>query len=136
MVEIKINYDGELRCIANHGPSATNLDTDAPVDNKGRGESYSPTDLVATALGTCMATIMGIVADQKGIDLAGMKIVVKKGMSSDLPRRISGLHLQIHVPISESHPDKEALVHGALNCPVQHSINPEIDVRIAWFWAE
>ena len=134
MVEIKIDYDGQLRCVAQHGPSSNTLETDAPVDNKGRGESYSPTDLVATALGTCMATIMGIVADQKGIDLIGMKVVVKKEMSSDLPRRVSALHLQIDVPISESHPDKEALVLGALNCPVQHSIHPDIDVRIIWLW--
>ena len=136
MVEIKVNYDGQLRCVAQHGPSSSALKTDAPVDNKGRGESYSPTDLVATALGTCMATIMGIVADQKGIDLIGMKIVVEKEMSPDSPRRVSALHLQIDVPISEDHPDKEALVQGAVNCPVQHSIHPDIDVRVAWSWAE
>ncbi|MDA7882554.1 OsmC family protein [Akkermansiaceae bacterium] len=136
MVEITINYDGQLRCISQHGPSSTRLETDAPVDNKGRGESFSPTDLVATALGTCMATIMGIVADQRGIDLAGMRIVVQKEMSADLPRRISALHLQITMPISEGHPDKEVLVQAGLNCPVQHSIHSDIEVQIDWVWAE
>ena len=134
MVEIKINYDGQLRCVSQHGPSATRLETDAPVDNKGRGESYSPTDLVATALGTCMGTIMGIAADQRGVDLVGMKIVVQKEMSPDLPRRIAALHLQIDMPISESHPEREALVQAGLNCPVQHSIHPDIEVEIDWSW--
>ena len=83
MIEIHIDYQGDLRTHAVHGPSQTELITDAPVDNQGRGESFSPTDLVATALGTCMATIMGIVAKRKQIDLRGMTIRVEKHMSAD-----------------------------------------------------
>ena len=91
MIEISIDYQGQLRCSASHQPSGDCLATDAPVDNNGRGEAFSPTDLVATALGTCMATVMGIVARQKDISLEGMKLRVRKHMSADSPRRISRL---------------------------------------------
>ena len=104
MVEIKIDYQGELHCRAIHGPSGTVLETDAPVDNNGRGESFSPTDLVATALGVCMATVMGIVAKRKEISLEGMKVTVKKHMSTDTPRRISKLEVDIEVPLPADHP--------------------------------
>jgi len=88
-VEVDVVYQGELRCKATHGPSQDQLTTDAPVDNHGKGESFSPTDLVATALGACSLTIMGIVAERHQIDLAGMKIEVTKEMSKDAPRRIA-----------------------------------------------
>src|SRR5438132_42491 len=78
MVTIEIEYTGDLRCSARHTPSQTQLITDAPVDNQGKGESFSPTDLVATALGTCMATLMGIFAQRHAIDLTGMKVTVVK----------------------------------------------------------
>ena len=120
--------------MAEHMPSGKKVMSDAPVDNQGRGESFSPTDLVATALGTCIVTIMGIIADQREIDLKGLRLVVQKGMSADLPRRIVRLELQIHVPVSESHPDRKVLEEAAQNCPVQHSIHPEIEVNIDWRW--
>ncbi|NIP97177.1 MAG: OsmC family protein, partial [Akkermansiaceae bacterium] len=91
MVEIEINYEGQLRCGAEHGPSKDTLKTDAPVDNHGRGEAFSPTDLVATALGSCMLTIMGIVAQRDGIPLEGSRARVVKHMSTDTPRRIAKL---------------------------------------------
>ena len=134
MVEIQINYKGQLRCVAEHMPSGKKVMSDAPVDNQGRGESFSPTDLVATALGTCIVTIMGIIADQREIDLKGLRLVVQKGMSADLPRRIIRLELQIHVPVSVSHPDRKVLEDAAQNCPVQHSIHPGIEVNIHWRW--
>ncbi len=134
MVEIQIDYKGQLRCVTEHMPSGKKVMSDAPVDNQGRGESFSPTDLVATALGTCIVTIMGIIADQREIDLKGLRLVVQKGMSADLPRRIVRLELQIHVPVSESHPDRKVLEDAAQNCPVQHSIHPEIEVNIDWRW--
>jgi putative redox protein len=81
-----------------HGPSQTTLTTDAPVDNQGKGESFSPTDLVATALGTCIFTIMGIVAEREKIDLAGMRIAVQKEMSAEPPRRIARLTVRIQMP--------------------------------------
>ena len=134
MVEIKIDYEGQLRCVAEHMPSGNKVTSDAPVDNQGRGESFSPTDMVATALGTCIVTIMGIIADQREIDLKGLRLIVQKGMSVDLPRRIVRLELQILVPVAENHPDRKALEDAAQNCPVQHSIHPEIEVNIDWRW--
>ena len=134
MVEIRIDYEGQLHCSAEHMPSGTKIATDAPVDNQGLGESFSPTDLVGTALGSCMATIIGIVAKKKEVDVTGMRVVVRKEMSADLPRRISKLEVEMHMPISEDHPDKEAFQNGAHSCPVQHSIHPEIVVELSWFW--
>ena len=94
MIEIRIDYQGQLRCSAIHGPSGDSFATDAPVDNNGRGEAFSPTDLVGTSLGACMATVMGIVARQKEISLEGMKLSVRKHMSADSPRRISRLEVE------------------------------------------
>lgn len=134
MVKIQIDYEGQLRCAAEHTPSGNKFMTDAPVDNQGRGESFSPTDMVATALGTCMATIMGIAASQREIDLKGLRLIVKKEMSADLPRRIARLEVEIKVPLAGDHPDREVLEHAALTCPVHHSIHPEIEVDIDWRW--
>lgn len=135
MVEIKIDYEGQLHCSALHVPSGNTLVTDAPVDNNGRGEAFSPTDLVATALGACMATVMGIVAQRKEIDLAGMKITVQKHMSTDTPRRIVALPVVIEMPIPDYHPSLpllQAAIHG---CPVHNSIHPDIKVDITWTFA-
>src|SRR3954447_1456973 len=109
MVQVTINYTGDLHCDANHGPSGSKIATDAPADNKGKGESFSPTDLVATALGTCMSTIMGMKADELGVDLRGMKVSVKKEMSKDQPRRIVGLPSEVHLPLPANSPHREAL---------------------------
>jgi len=134
MIEIHIDYQGDLRTHAVHGPSQTELITDAPVDNQGRGESFSPTDLVATALGTCMATIMGIVAKRKGIDLRGMIVRVEKHMSADLPRRIVRLPVTVEVPLPADHPDRALLEASALGCPVFHSLHPDIDKPVTFAW--
>ncbi|MGC6426558.1 MAG: OsmC family protein [Akkermansiaceae bacterium] len=134
MVEIRIDYEGQLRCAAKHLPSSSKISTDAPVDNKGRGAAFSPTDLVATSLGSCMATVMGIAAKNKGIELRGMRVSVEKHMSDDLPRRISHLKVEIFMPIPESHPGSCILQEAALSCPVQHSIHPEIEVDLKWHW--
>ena len=91
MVNISIKYTGHLHCDAEHGPSHAKLATDAPTDNKGKGEAFSPTDLVATALGTCISTTMGIKAEELGVSLKGMTVDVKKEMSKDAPRRIVAL---------------------------------------------
>ena len=134
MVEVKIDYKGELRCEALHGPSQVVIATDAPVDNQGRGEAFSPTDLVASALGTCMATIMGITARQKEVDLRGLKILVRKEMSADLPRRIAKLAVEITMPIVQEHFAAKSLKAAALGCPVNHSIHPDIEVDTSWIW--
>jgi uncharacterized OsmC-like protein len=134
MVEIKLTYEGDLHCSAVHKPSGNTLVTDAPVDNQGRGEAFSPTDLVATALASCVATVVGIVARRKELAIEGMTVVVRKYMSDDQPRRISRLELDIEIPLPASHPDRKVLESAARGCPVHHSIHPDIDVVMHWEW--
>jgi putative redox protein len=134
MVSIQVQYEGDLRCRATHGPSGKPLFTDAPVDNHGRGESFSPTDLVATALATCMATVIGIKAQQKGLDVTGMTVSVEKHMSEDSPRRIVRLPIVITLPLPTDHPDRRLLEATALACPVHQSLHPEIDKTVTWNW--
>ena len=136
MVEIRIQYQGNLHCAATHGPSERVLETDAPVDNNGRGESFSPTDLLATALGTCMATVIGIVARRKEINLDGFSVLVRKHMSDDLPRRVSKLEVVLDMPIPSGHPERIVLESAARGCPVSHSIHPDIEVVMTWDWRE
>ncbi len=132
MVKISIEYGGELHCTAQHGPSGRIVETDAPVDNHGRGESFSPTDLVATGLGACMATIMGIYAGRHEIDLKGMQIEVTKEMSADLPRRISRLTTTIRLPAGVA--KSEPLERAALTCPVHQSLHPEIEKPVEFIY--
>ena len=134
MVKIDIRYEGGLRCAATHGPSGQTLQTDAPVDNHGRGESFSPTDLVATALGACMATIMGIAAERHQLDLSGMQIEVTKVMSADLPRRIAKLATTIKVPLPPEHPQRTLLENAALTCPVHKSLSAEMEKPVDFEW--
>ncbi|HEY6445010.1 MAG TPA: OsmC family protein [Acidobacteriaceae bacterium] len=136
MVSIQIEYEGELHCKAVHGPSGTVLTTDAPKDNHGRGESFSPTDLVATALGTCMLTIMGITARTLGIDVAGATATVDKAMTSTRPRRIESLTVRIHVPQEVSVEDQQKLARAALACPVHKSLHPDVQRPIAFTWGK
>ncbi|MFZ9931902.1 MAG: OsmC family protein [Chthoniobacterales bacterium] len=136
MVNISIRYEGGLRCEAVHGPSGQRLLTDAPIDNHGKGEAFSPTDLVATALGTCMATVMGIVAERHALDLTGMKIGVTKEMSKDTPRRIARLTTVIAVPLPPDHPDREILERAALTCPVHQSLHPGIEKPLEFRWSK
>ena len=134
MVRITTAYEGGLRCRATHGPSGTTLVTDAPVDNHGKGESFSPTDLVATALGACMMTIMGIVAERHAIDLDGMKVETTKEMTSAPPRRIASLRTTITVPLPADHPQRQLLEQAALACPVHKSLHPDIEAPIDFVW--
>ena len=102
MVEIDVVYEGDLHAEARHGPSGATLTTDAPKDNEGRGESFSPTDLVATALGTCMITIMGIAARRKSLALEGARVRVKKLMTMDPVRRIGKLEVVFDLPAARA----------------------------------
>ena len=136
MVEIKLSYEGDLHCSAIHGPSGNILVTDAPVDNNGRGQAFSPTDLLATALGSCMATVIGIVAKRKEIAVEGMAVTVRKFMSDDQPRRVKRLELDLVMPLPASHPDRKLLESAARGCPVHHSIHPDIEVVMNWTWQE
>lgn len=134
MVRIDVRYEGGLRCHAVHGPSGQQLSTDAPVDNQGRGESFSPTDLVATALGTCMATIMGIVADRHAWNIDGLSMTIAKEMTSEAPRRIRRLEVVIDGPGGLDAAAKSTLENAAHTCPVRLSILPAIDVPVTFRW--
>jgi putative redox protein len=138
VVDIHVHYEGELRCVARHGPSSSQLTTDAPVDNNGRGEGFSPTDLVATALGTCMLTVMGILARKQGWDIAGIDMHVKKQMSAELPRRIVRLVVTATIPSAVSAKldpaARAALEHAAHTCPVRLSVHESIDVPVTFNW--
>jgi putative redox protein len=134
MVNISVEYTGDLHCDATHGPSLAKIVTDAPLDNKGKGEAFSPTDLVATALGTCMSTTMAMKAQELGLDLRGMTVSVQKEMSKDAPRRIVALPSEVHIPLPKNAPGREALEQAALNCPVHKSLPPEISRPTKFFW--
>jgi putative redox protein len=138
-VEIDVVYEGQLRCRATHGPSKTELTTDAPVDNHGRGESFSPTDLVATALGACMTTIMGIVADRNKLDITGTTVHVVKEMIQEPVRRIGTLHVKIRVPADKAAlltaDDRKKLELAAMHCPVHKSLHPDIQTPIQFTYA-
>ena len=136
MVEITATYEGQLRCVAKHGPSSATLQTDAPKDNMGRGEAFSPTDLVATALGTCMLTTMGIVAQRNNIDMAGARMRVTKEMVSQPSRRIGTLGVEIVMPRRMSDEDQKRLEAAALACPVHKSLHPDVQMPVTFKWGE
>ena len=130
MVQVDVVYEGGLRTRAVHGPSGCELVTDAPVDNQGKGESFSPTDLVATALGTCMLTIVGIVAERHGWPVEGASARVEKGMVTDPVRRIGRLEVVIRVPGEFSEKEQELLQKAALTCPVHKSLSAEMEIPV------
>lgn len=135
MVQVETRYLGDLHCEAEHGPSGNTLVTDAPVDNRGRGEAFSPTDLIATSLGTCIATILGIQAQDLDLDLEGMRVTVEKHMVEG-PRRIARLQTNVWMPIALDQATRQRLERAAHGCPVHHSIHPDIDAPIVFHWPE
>lgn len=129
MVQIDIEYQGDLHCLAIHAPSGKQLETDAPVDNQGRGESFSPTDLLATSLGVCMMTIMGIAARGRNLNISGAKVKVVKHMIADPKRRVGTLTVNITLPAGEySESDIAVLEHAALTCPVKESLSSSVQI--------
>jgi len=127
-------YNGGLRTVCTHLRSGNSFETDAPVDNNGKGERFSPTDLMSTSLATCMITVMGIKARTMGFDLTGIKIEVLKIMKVD-PRRVGAIELTFHIPDNLEDVDektKAILKNTGVTCPVQLSIHPDIDVKIDW----
>jgi putative redox protein len=135
-VTIDISYLGDLHCRATHGPSGNQLVTDAPVDNGGRGETFSPTDLAATALGACLMTIMGIVASRHGWDLSGTRVGVVKEMTAVPSRRIGALTVTIVVPRGRvtAESDRVMLQRAADTCPVRQSLHPDVKVTMRFDW--
>lgn len=127
-------YNGDLRTTCTHLKSGNYFETDAPTDNNGKGERFSPTDLMATSLATCMITVMGIKARTMGFDLNDVKIEVLKIMKAD-PRRVGGIELTFHFPESLQNVDEKSrtiLKNTGITCPVQMSIHPDIEVKIDW----
>ncbi len=122
----KVIYQGELRTESEHLQSGKKMITDAPVDNHGKGEAFSPTDTVATALATCMLTVMGIKTEAMDLDLKGTKAEVTKTMASD-PRRISRIDVNIDFPKSYGEKENRILENIARNCPVLYSLHPDIE---------
>ena len=129
MVRIEAVYDGNLRCSATHIPSGQTLVTDAPVDNMGKGQSFSPTDLLATSMLNCMMTIIAIAADSKELDISGMSGSVEKHMASG-PRRVSKLEVEISLPTDLNSEDRAWLIKRGLACPVHKSVSQEMEVEV------
>ncbi len=131
MVRIEATYDGNLRCTATHGPSGTELITDAPVDNKGKGESFSPTDLLATSMLTCVMTIVAIRADSREIDVSGMTGSVEKTMAAN-PRRVAKLEVVVNLPSGISMDERAWLITEGCNCPVCVSVSESMEVDVTF----
>tara|TARA_B100000579_G_C22533923_1_gene712042 strand:- start:298 stop:696 length:399 start_codon:yes stop_codon:yes gene_type:complete len=131
MVRIDATYDGNLRCSATHGPSGTELITDAPVDNMGKGESFSPTDLLATSMLTCIMTIVAIRAESKEIEVAGMTGSVEKSMAAN-PRRVSKLEIFVNLPSNLNMDDRAWLITEGCNCPVCMSVSESMEVDVTF----
>ena len=131
----QIIYEGNLRTVATHLQSGTVIETDAPTDNQGKGERFSPTDLVATALGNCMLTIMGIKARDMGLDLEGTTVDVTKIMASE-PRRIGGVKIMFHFTerLKVDEKQRTILERAAMTCPVIESLNKGIEKDINFNW--
>ena len=129
----KVFYQGNLRTKCVHLKSGNEIITDAPVDNFGKGEAFSPTDIVATALASCMVTVMAIKADQLNIDFKKINADVEKIMSSN-PRRISEIKIKINLPVKISKKDKTIIERAGDNCPIHNSLNPKVKRTIKYNW--
>lgn len=127
----KVTYRGDLRTECEHIQSGNRFITDAPIDNQGKGEAFSPTDTVATSLASCMLTIMGIKAKELGLDINGTYAEVKKSMTSN-PRRISKIEINIHFKTSFGEKESAILENAARTCPVIYSLHPEIEKEITF----
>ena len=137
-VRIEIAYEGDLRCRSTHAPSSTVIETDAPVDNQGKGASFSPTDLCATSLATCMVTTMGIVSRRMGWNIDGIALSVDKHMTAQPPRKIARLDVAFRVPKPVSAAldadAKKELQRVAEQCPVALSLHPDVQLRVSFDW--
>tara|TARA_R110002012_G_scaffold241610_1_gene415872 strand:+ start:57076 stop:57477 length:402 start_codon:yes stop_codon:yes gene_type:complete len=128
-----VTYLGDLRTENTHVQSGNSFVTDAPVDNNGKGEAFSPTDTVATGLANCMMTVMGIKAADIGYDMAGTKAEVTKTMASN-PRRISKIEVVLHFPQPADSKTRKILEHTGNTCPVHYSLHPDIEKVVTFNW--
>lgn len=131
MVQMKVVYEGEKHCQLTHGPSGRQVETDAPKDNNGRGEAFSPTDLCAVSLGTCMLTVMAIAAEKEGVDLKGSSVDVSKEMKAN-PRRIGRIGVSLRLPKQLTPEWRAKLEDIAKTCPVKYSLHPEIEIGLSF----
>lgn len=130
----RVKYTGDLRTECTHLRSGQVIISDAPVDNNGKGEAFSPTDLTATSLATCMITVMGIAARHHGINIDGAELEVTKHMAAD-PRRISAIDIRcIMPPLPYTNKEKKILEHAGRSCPVAYSLHPDIEQRVEFVW--
>lgn len=129
----KVTYLGNLRTESTHLQSGTKIITDAPTDNQGKGEAFSPTDLVANSLACCILTIMGIKAKEIKVDISGATATVSKTMQID-PRRISKIEVEIEMNCSADKKTKTILERAAMTCPVFFSLHPELEKKISFNW--
>ncbi len=134
MVKSTAVYAGGLHCELIHEPSSSNLETDAPKDNQGKGERFSPTDLVGAALASCVLTTMAIVAERNGVSLKGARAEVEKEMVSSPTRRIGSLRVQVTFPAGVPQDQRAKLEHAALHCPVHKSLHPDVAAPIAFVY--
>ena len=132
MVKIDIVYEGDLHCRLTHGPSGDEIQTDAPVDNAGRGEAFSPTDLLAASLGSCMMTIMGIAAKRQGVELKGTTIHVEKEMITAPVRRVGKITVVFTMCKGIPADKREVLERAAHACPVHKSLHPDVETPITF----
>jgi len=136
MTSITVEYTGDYHCRAVHGPSGQTLTTDLPQDNGGKGEFFSPTDLVPTALATCILTIMAKVAERRNVDLTGVRAELVKDMAADPDRRIGTIRTVLHMPAGLDEKDQTILERAALTCPVHRSLAGSIDLPIEFRYGE
>jgi uncharacterized OsmC-like protein len=128
-----IIYEGNLRCEAEHLQSGSVMETDAPTDNRGKGERFSPTDLLCVSLATCMLTTMGIKAADMNVDMAGSKAEVTKHMAGD-PRRVAKIEVAVSLPSKTGEKERLILERSGNNCPVAKSVHPDIELALTYQW--
>jgi putative redox protein len=135
MATSKVTYSGSLRTTAIHLQSSTEIISDAPIDNHGKGEAFSPTDLLATSLASCMFTIMGLTAKTHNLNIEGASAEVTKVMATE-PRRVSEIHINFNFPDKETYSDKDKkiLENAAVSCPVYQSLHPNIKKVVDFAW--
>ena len=129
----RVTYNGKLRTTCEHLRSGSTFNTDAPIDNNGLGQAFSPTDTVATGLGNCMITVMGIKAEGLGVDLVNSTVEITKHMATE-PRRISKIEAKLILPSDVSEKNRKILEHTAKTCPVFYSLHPDIEKTISFHW--
>lgn len=133
-VEITAAYTGNLRCTVTHGPSGSQMETDAPTDNHGKGERLSPTDLIAASIVTCVMTTIGIAAQNKAWDVSGMRAKITKEMSATPPRRIARLPVELWMAHALPEEDRKQVEHIARHCPAQNCLSKEIEMPVTIHW--